>query len=203
MDISNTTPAYAVPEANLVPVSNYLKDMMAIPPSRMFLINKSLKVYLEKNPGSPVFDADSFVLNVGKLAADALARLSMVRDGHPRTVEVRLTKYAVQGKKIVTVQDPPWRGLRVEYPSAMPPSAARPTGASPFAAEGVIVLEVAEDSPAQKAGLQPGMIITHVARTAVNTPKEFQSAASAVAGPVELRIGNDAQNAVRTVQAAE
>ena len=153
--------------------------------------------------GSPVFDADSFVLNVGKLAADALARLSMVRDGHPRTVEVRLTKYAVQGKKIVTVQDPPWRGLRVEYPSAMPPSAARPTGASPFAAEGVIVLEVAEDSPAQKAGLQPGMIITHVARTAVNTPKEFQSAASAVAGPVELRIGNDAQNAVRTVQAAE
>ncbi len=57
MDISNTTPVYAVPEANLVPVSNYLKDMMAIPPSRMFLINKSLKVYLEKNPGSPVFDA--------------------------------------------------------------------------------------------------------------------------------------------------
>jgi aspartate aminotransferase len=57
MSISNTTPAYAVPDANLVPVSAYLKDMQAIPPSRMFLINKSLKVYQEKNPGSPVFDA--------------------------------------------------------------------------------------------------------------------------------------------------
>jgi aspartate aminotransferase len=57
MTISNETPVYAVPEANLVPPSGYLKDMMAIPPSRMFLINKSLKVYLEKNPGSPVFDA--------------------------------------------------------------------------------------------------------------------------------------------------
>ncbi len=57
MDIPNTTPVYAVPEANLVPVSNHLKDMMAIPPSRMFLINKSLKVYKEKNPGSPTFDA--------------------------------------------------------------------------------------------------------------------------------------------------
>ncbi len=57
MSTSNTVPVYAVPDQNLVPVSNYLKDMMTIPPSRMFLINKSLKVYQEKNPGSPVFDA--------------------------------------------------------------------------------------------------------------------------------------------------
>ncbi len=57
MSIANETPVYAVPDANLIPVSGYLKDTMAIPPSRMFLINKSLKVYLEKNPGSPVFDA--------------------------------------------------------------------------------------------------------------------------------------------------
>jgi len=57
MSISNETPVYAVPDANLVPVSGYLKDMLAIPPSRMFLINKSLKVYQEKNPGAKVFDA--------------------------------------------------------------------------------------------------------------------------------------------------
>jgi aspartate aminotransferase len=57
MSISNTTPVYAVADTNLVPVSGYLKDMQAIPASRMFLINKSLKVYQEKNPGSPVFDA--------------------------------------------------------------------------------------------------------------------------------------------------
>ena len=57
MSISNETPVYAVPEANLVPPSGHLKDMMAIPPSRMFLINKSLKVYKEENPDSPTFDA--------------------------------------------------------------------------------------------------------------------------------------------------
>ncbi|MEI6289683.1 MAG: hypothetical protein WCP19_04555, partial [Chloroflexota bacterium] len=44
MTTSNTTPVYAVQDPNLVPVSSYLKDMQAIPPSRMFLINKSLKV---------------------------------------------------------------------------------------------------------------------------------------------------------------
>jgi len=57
MSISNTTPVYAIPDTNLVPISGHLKDMMAIPASRMFLINKSLKVYQEKNPGIPVYDA--------------------------------------------------------------------------------------------------------------------------------------------------
>jgi aspartate aminotransferase len=55
--VSLETPTYAVPEQHLIPVSDHLQTMMAIPPSRMFLINKSLKVYKEKNPGSPVFDA--------------------------------------------------------------------------------------------------------------------------------------------------
>jgi aspartate/methionine/tyrosine aminotransferase len=57
MPVSNTTPVYAVPEENLVPVSGHLRTMMDIPASRMFLINKSLKVYQEKNPGARVFDA--------------------------------------------------------------------------------------------------------------------------------------------------
>lgn len=55
--LPNDVPAYAVPEDKLVPASDHLGKLMAIPPSRMFLINKSLKVYQEKNPGSPVFDA--------------------------------------------------------------------------------------------------------------------------------------------------
>ncbi len=55
--ISNTTPVFAVDERNLVPVSEYLRQMADIPPSRMFLINKSLKVYVEKNPGAKTFDA--------------------------------------------------------------------------------------------------------------------------------------------------
>jgi aspartate aminotransferase len=55
--LSNTTPVFAVDEKNLVPVSDHLRQLADIPPSRMFLINKSLKVYVEKNPGAKVFDA--------------------------------------------------------------------------------------------------------------------------------------------------
>jgi len=57
METPHTTPVYAVPDANLVPVSDHLGSMLDIPPSRMFLINKSLKVYLEHDPGGKVFDA--------------------------------------------------------------------------------------------------------------------------------------------------
>jgi aspartate/methionine/tyrosine aminotransferase len=57
MTISNATPVYAVPDENLIPVSGHLRDMRDIPPSRMFLIKKSLKAYQEKNPGSAIFDA--------------------------------------------------------------------------------------------------------------------------------------------------
>lgn len=51
------TPAFAVPEGNLVPVSDHLGRLLPIPASRMFLINKSLKVFQERQPGVPVFDA--------------------------------------------------------------------------------------------------------------------------------------------------
>ena len=54
---SPDTPTYAVPEENLVPVGDHLAQLFPIPASRMFLINKSLKVYRDRRPGSPVFDA--------------------------------------------------------------------------------------------------------------------------------------------------
>jgi aspartate aminotransferase len=51
------SPVYAVPESNLTPVSEHLVNMTPIPASRMFLINKSLKVYRQNHPSSPVYDA--------------------------------------------------------------------------------------------------------------------------------------------------
>jgi aspartate/methionine/tyrosine aminotransferase len=50
-------PVFAVPEAKLAPVSDHLQQMEPIPPSRMFLINKALKVYNQKYPDQPAFDA--------------------------------------------------------------------------------------------------------------------------------------------------
>ncbi len=54
---SQDQPVYAVAENTLVPVSEHLSRMSPIPPSRMFLINKSLRVYAQNNPHSPLYDA--------------------------------------------------------------------------------------------------------------------------------------------------
>jgi aspartate/methionine/tyrosine aminotransferase len=54
---SPDTPVFAVPEANLIPVSDHLERMAPIPASRMFLINKALKVFQERFPRQTVYDA--------------------------------------------------------------------------------------------------------------------------------------------------
>jgi len=55
--VPDDQPTYAVPEANLVPPNEYLTQQFPIPASRMFLINKSLKVFGEKYPDRPMYDA--------------------------------------------------------------------------------------------------------------------------------------------------
>jgi aspartate/methionine/tyrosine aminotransferase len=57
MSATLDTPVYAVPDANLIPVGDYLGALTPIPPSRMFLINKSLAVFRQAQPGVPTFDA--------------------------------------------------------------------------------------------------------------------------------------------------
>lgn len=50
-------PVFAVDENYLIPVSDHLLRLKPIPPSRMFLINKSLKTYKLKYPNGIAFDA--------------------------------------------------------------------------------------------------------------------------------------------------
>ena len=54
---SSDSPVYAHPEGNLIPVGDYLARLAPIPPSRMFLINKSLAVYRQSHPNGQTFDA--------------------------------------------------------------------------------------------------------------------------------------------------
>lgn len=52
------TPQFVVPPANRIPVNRYPADMMAIPPSRMFLIRDALTKYkAQAGPDAPTYDA--------------------------------------------------------------------------------------------------------------------------------------------------
>jgi aminotransferase len=57
MPASPDSPVFAIPEEKLIPVGDYLSQLAPIPPSRMFLINKSLAVYKQSHPQGKTFDA--------------------------------------------------------------------------------------------------------------------------------------------------
>ena len=146
----------------------------------------------------PIYEADSLVLEVGRLPVEAPARLSVIRDGRRRTLEVTLAKFPVPGKKIVTTRRPPWRGMRIDYPTALVDPDGRPQGGLVFHDDGVIVTEVEEGTASWEAGLRRGMRISQVGRTSVRTPREFRAAVARQSGPVQLRLA-DAENPLRTV----
>ncbi len=86
------------------------------------------------------------------------------------------------------VKDPPWRGMLVEYPSALPPQLS-PLGLQAVDPDGcVAVAEVQRDSPAWKAGLRRGEYISHVGTRRVSTPQEFYAAVAEQQGTVRLQM---------------
>ena len=53
----SSQPQYAVPDENLVPVSDAPSKLMAIPPSRMFIIKEALTKYHQKTGDPETYDA--------------------------------------------------------------------------------------------------------------------------------------------------
>ncbi|GAB4139946.1 MAG: DegQ family serine endoprotease [Thermogutta sp.] len=144
--------------------------------------------------GNPVYDEDGLVLAVGSRPADGRVRLDVIRGERSFQVEVALTKYPVRGKKIITAPPRKWRGMVVEYVSAMGPERDGGMWFFPPTLEAVAVKEVDEGSPAWKAGLRPGDLVSHVAGTPVGNPREFFDALADKNGPVVLRlVPNDTQ----------
>jgi S1-C subfamily serine protease len=151
--------------------------------------------------GVPVRDSDELVREISKLPLETAARLSVRRGERRLDLEVPLTKFRVRGRKIVTVAAPAWRGLRVDYATAVQDVySVSPAGGVPLG-ESLAVTEVAQGTPAWNAGLRPGMLVSHVERTAVRTPKEFRTAVLKKAGSVALRVAGESGEPVeRTVR---
>jgi len=138
--------------------------------------------------GKPIDGSDGLMLEVGRMPAGSQVRFSLLRGSDPMEVPVTLAKYPVQGTKIVTAPSPAWRGLRVEYPTAVVDPAWAGQVRTPRFDAGVVVVEVAEGSPAWNAGLRPGMLISRVDQSRVGTPPQFQAAVAAKKGSVALEV---------------
>jgi S1-C subfamily serine protease len=157
-----------------------------------------------------VFDKNSLFRELSRLPADETVSLTFERHEVLRQQPKTLTTTAVLSKKYVAssrapfaqVKDPPWRGILVEYPSALPPQLST-QGLQAVDPEGcVAVAQVDRDSPAWKAGLRRGEYISHVGTRRVPTPREFYAAVAEQQGEVRLRMtAGRGETAVRTILA--
>lgn len=74
-----------------------------------------------------------------------------------------------------------WRGLDVDYATALPPQISGPYGAiDPKGCVGILTVDV--DSPAWNAGLRPGDFVSHIGLKRVATPQEFFQVARQASG---------------------
>lgn len=154
--------------------------------------------------GDAVFDADSLILHVGKWPASSTVELSYLRQERPRKVEVKLAKYPVPQESIVTNRPAPWRGITVDYPTALPGQEYQlHARAGDIDFEGcVVITQVMPDSPAWQAGVRPKMFLSHVGEQRIHDPAEFYAATTDAAGPVRIRLAlPDDQQPWRTLAA--
>jgi serine protease Do len=158
----------------------------ATPAKRVGLLEQDVITHVN---GEEIYDSDRFMLSVGKLPAETSAILRVERDERPLVIVVdELSKYYVASKKIVTKERPAWRGLRVDYVTASRNFHNWTLSGQVDPQGSVLITDVEEDSPAWKEGLRPDMMISHVAGTRVNTPRQFHDRVSGQDGPVKVRL---------------
>jgi serine protease Do len=139
--------------------------------------------------GKPIRTSEELIVEVGTRLAGSQVVLTVVRQGKTQKVPVELGKYPV-GRAAVAVNKPPsWRGLRVDWVSVVLRDLPTARDRLQAVAQGaVVVREVEPGSPAARAGLREGMLITAVGKRPVRSPLEFRQEVDRWEGPVELTL---------------
>ena len=129
----------------------------------------------------PVRDRNDLFHYLGGLSPETRVRFSIRRGdtvsskGEEKQLEAVLSKRYSEhaGPAYSELADPRWRGIQVDYATAMPPRLSRQSGHLRDPLGCVAVVDVQLDSLAWKAGLRAGAFISHVGRTRVETPDQF------------------------------
>jgi serine protease Do len=140
--------------------------------------------------GTPIHDSDDLLRVLSTQLAGTKVHLEVRKPGGAarEKVDVVLAKYYVGGKVIATElgKRPFFRGLRVDDTSLLVQQPGSPVNEIP---RGVLISDIQADSPAAKADLKPGTVITHVNNHQVTSPKTFyETILNHKEGAVELTL---------------
>jgi len=128
---------------------------------------------IEELNGEPVSGPNDLRLKVGAMAPGTSIRLKVNRAGKSRDVSLTLgeapTEEGVEPPSGSSVENSPMRGVQV---GELTPDIRNQLGLR-AGTKGVVVMDVAEGSPAQDAGLKRGDIIEQINQKPVNTVADY------------------------------
>jgi len=137
-----------------------------------------------------VSDFDELIRAVNASPVGEPVQITIRRNGRLLDKTVTMSKFPVEGEVIATNRPPAWRGARIDYSSVISKVDPSIDLLEAMARGGVGILEVEPDSPAEQAGLRPGMIIAAVNDEPVKNPKAFRNAVADLNDqPVTLLLG--------------
>jgi S1-C subfamily serine protease len=144
--------------------------------------------YLVKANGVPIKTNDDVVLAIGTALAGSTIQVDVAAtpDGRTSRYEIQLAKYYVPGAFIASVRPPAVGGLRVDYTSTL----IQAPGGNQRIPDGVVVREVLPGSPAEKANVQVGRVVTKVNGRGVFSPAEYYEEVRKGTGPLELTFSS-------------
>jgi serine protease Do len=152
----------------------------------------------------PIYDRDTLMLELGRQPVGASVRLTAARGataekrGREIVATAQLSKKYLGSSRpaFAQVADPSWRGIQVDYATALPQTLSRQSLQEALPGGCLAVIDVDRDSPAWKAGLRPAMLLTHVGERRVSNPDQFFAAVKDKTGAVPLRLAQGSPNTI-------
>ena len=148
--------------------------------------------FIVKFDGNEVLDSDHLVRMAGSRPPGQTVQIAYYRNRKAHTVAVTLDyRPRRNGDGEARVQ---WRGLTVVpiKPNATRPAAPPNEDATPR--DGLTITDVRANSPAGRAGMQPGTTLRRIAEESVTTPSEFRRAIDRLRGqPVRVTVDGGKQ----------
>lgn len=141
--------------------------------------------------GEPVRTPDALQLTIGSLTPGVPARVVYERAGELHEASVTLGKaYIEGGQQIVSAPLPSWRGIQVDFATAIPGNVLQDKAREgAIDEEGcVVVTDVESGSVSWESGVRPYSFISHVGGQRVRTPKEFYAAVRDAEDNVKLKF---------------
>ena len=153
---------------------------------------------------------DALFRELSRKGPESTVSVKLIRRNPANQQENELIVHPKLSKKYVSTRrpsysihpEPQWRGIRIEYATALPPEMMRfPVRVRGVNQPALAVLEVEPNSPAWKAGIRPGYALLSVDGELVVTPDQFDERTRAAnERSVRLRVVNHREKSEEIVE---